>query len=284
MIKLGVIGYPLKHTLSPVMHNVALKILEIDGIYLPMEIEPSRLCDATKGLIALGFSGYNVTIPFKIEIMQYLNDITDEAKNLGAVNTVIINKDGSTLGDNTDIYGFIANFSDEDQIKLKGKKAAIIGAGGASRAVGAGLIKLGIKSIDLYDVSKDATKGTIEILSKFGQNNVSLSGNNIDNIDLTNVDILVNASPIGMYPKNNACPVSKEELEKINPDGIVYDLIYKPLETNLIKLARELNYTTYTGEEMLVQQGAKSFEKWTKQQPPVDDMRKSVLEALTNEK
>lgn len=280
MIKLGVIGYPLKHTLSPVMHNVALKQLGIEGIYLPLEIKPSKLEDAAKGLIALGFSGYNVTIPFKIQIMQYLDNISEEAKNLGAVNTVIIDKDGSTLGDNTDIYGFIANLKAEDQKKLQGKRAAIIGAGGASRAVGAGLIKLGIQSIDLYDISKDATQDTIKILSNFSKENVSLSGNESSCIDLNNIDILVNASPIGMYPKNNACPLEKATLEKLNGNSIVYDLIYKPLETNLIKLARELNFTTYTGEEMLVQQGAESFKKWTLQQPPLDDMRKSILEAL----
>ncbi|MGD9581480.1 MAG: shikimate dehydrogenase, partial [Vampirovibrionia bacterium] len=250
------------------------------GIYLPLEIEPDQLENGIKGLLALGFSGYNVTIPYKIKVMQYLDNITDEAQKLGAVNTVIINEDKSTTGDNTDIYGFIANLSTEDQLKLKNKKAAIIGAGGASRAVGAGLIKLGVNSINLYDINKDATKDTIAILSNFSDNSATLNGYDITKIDLNDIDILVNASPIGMYPKEDACPVTKETLEKLNTGSIVYDLIYKPLQTNLIKMAKDLNYTTYTGEEMLIQQGAKSFEKWTQKQPPIDEMRKSILEAL----
>lgn len=283
MIKLGVIGHPLKHTLSPVMHNAALKTLNLEGIYLPFEVSPERLKDATSGFIALGFKGYNVTIPFKISIMEYLDEITDEAKAVGAVNTVIITPDNKTIGDNTDVFGFMSAFSENDLQNLAGKRSVIIGAGGAARAVGAALLKMKLASITLYDKFPENATATANKLKEVTSYQVSINVDSSDNINLKNIDLLINASPVGMYPHVELCPVSDNLLDDMNPSAIVYDLVYRPFETQLQKKAKERGYKTCAGAEMLVMQGAKAFEKWTLKPAPADVMRERLLESLENE-
>lgn len=280
MIKLGVIGYPLKHTLSPVMHNPALKKLGLEGIYLPFEIEPGRLEEAAKGFVALGFRGYNVTIPYKVDIMPYLDTITKEAQSVGAVNTVIIDAAGKTTGDNTDVYGFVASLSEEDQQKLKGTHAVIIGAGGASRAVATGLIQLGAAKISLYDMSLGAAEATKAVLDTIDGSSTTIEAKSIDSIDITGASILVNANPVGMHPNVDQTAINTDLLDSMNNHGIVFDLIYRPAETLLLKTAKEKGFTTYNGVEMLVQQGAKALEKWVNKPVPVDVMRNNLIEAL----
>ncbi|MEW5822051.1 MAG: shikimate dehydrogenase [Cyanobacteriota bacterium] len=283
MIKLGIIGYPLKHSLSPIMHNPALKHTGIEGSYQPFETKPENLELAVKDFISRGYSGYNVTIPFKIDIIKYLDNITEEAKAAGAVNTVIISPSGKTLGDNTDVYGFMAAFDKDDFEFLTGKNAAIIGSGGAARAVGTALIKMNLAKITIFSRTFKNTAATVETLNIINHNNISIIANTIDNIDIDNVDLLINCSPVGMYPDTNKCPVEKKLIDQLNPDCIVYDLIYRPQETLLIKYARSNNLKTISGDEMLVQQGAMAFEKWTNKKAPINIMREKLLEALNNE-
>lgn len=283
MIKLGVIGYPLKHTLSPVMHNAALSAMGIPGVYLTFEVTPDSLEDAIDGLKALGFMGYNVTIPFKVKIMDYLDSITDEAQLVGAVNTVIIYPSRITIGDNTDIYGFMSSFKEEDKQFLKTKNAAIIGAGGASRAVGCGLIRMGLTKIDIYDVNLEIAQKTYTILSNLAKEKVEITANNIKDINLNDVQLLINASPVGMYPNVNHTPVESDLLDNLDPKAIVYDLVYYPQETVLLKTAKHKDFKTYNGVEMLVKQGARSLGIWTGQEVPISVMRSSLLEVLKDE-
>jgi shikimate dehydrogenase len=283
MISLAVIGHPLKHTLSPIMHNAALEQMAIPGVYLPLEVNPDDLKNAVHGLTALGFVGYNVTIPFKMSIIPFLDDITEEARMVGAVNTVIIYPSRKTLGDNTDIIGFMETFSDEEKEFLKGKKASIIGSGGASRAVGAGLIKMGLSEINMYDIKPEMATATCEHLTSIAEGKTRITANEIASIDLTDIHLLVNASPVGMHPHDHQCPIEKEVLQKLDQKAIVFDLIYRPQKTVLLKWAAHYNLKTYNGAEMLVRQGARSLEKWVNQEVPVGLMREKVLEALENE-
>lgn len=283
MIKLGLIGYPLKHTLSPVMHNSAMCEMGISGVYLALEIQPEKLEDAVKGLSALKFLGFNVTIPYKVDVMKFLDNITEEANMVGAVNTVSIYPSGKMVGDNTDVYGFISTFSQEDKAFIKDKNAAIIGAGGASRAVGAALIKLGVTSIDLYDINLDTAHTTGNVISKAANGKVKVNVNSIKNINIDNVSLLINASPVGMHPNTNIMSINEGLLEHLNENAIVFDLIYRPFETQLLKKAKGIGLKTYNGTEMLVQQGAKALELWLNEKVPVNIMRESLLDTLKNE-
>ena len=282
MIKLGVIGYPLKHTLSPPMHNEALKHTGIEGVYKAIEILPENLEQNINNLVKTGYKGFNVTIPFKIEIIKYLNYITDEAKAVGAVNTVLINKDGTLSGDNTDIYGFKSAFTKEDSEYLKGKNAAVIGSGGAARASGAALIQMQLKIVNIITRYPANAQETVKILTDYSEGKLSISAKTIDEVNFNSIDILINASPLGMYPDESKSPVDKNQLGKMVEGSIVYDLIYRPQKTMLLDMAERKGLKIYGGTDMLVLQGAKAFELWTGKKPPVDIMRKALLEKLNN--
>jgi shikimate dehydrogenase len=283
MIKLGVIGYPVKHTLSPVMHNAALAEMSIPGVYLPFEVDPDSLRDAVKGLSVLDFQGYNVTIPFKVSIMDLIDDITEEASLIGSVNTVIIYPSRKTLGANTDIFGFMETFSNEDKELLKGNKAAVLGAGGASRAIGVALCKMGLKEVALYDVYPEKAEDTCKHLNKISFNDTQFKPDDVKNVNLEGVKLLVNASPVGMHPNDHQYPLDREHIECLDKKSIVFDLIYRPQKTVLLKYAEFNGLKVYNGSEMLVRQGAKSLEMWVNQEVPVDIMRDKVIESLENE-
>lgn len=282
MLKLGVIGYPLKHTLSPVMQNAALQKTGIEGCYLAFEIDPDKLKEAFDGFKVLSFRGYNVTIPYKIQIMEFLDAISDEARAIGAVNTVIIDESGNTRGDNTDYYGFLNTFSENDRQHLKGKKAVVIGSGGASRAVGAALANMQLAEIMFYDKIFETAKNTARHISELARNQVVVSAGALDDIVLQDVSLVVNATPAGMYPHVDATPIEPDHLDHLNPGAILFDLIYRPDETLFIKEAAKRGIKTYCGSEMLVLQGAKAFELWTGQPAPVDLMRQKLLESIQN--
>lgn len=202
---------------------------------------------------------------------------------VGAVNTVIIYPSRKTIGDNTDIFGFVSSFDEEDKTFLKGKNAAIIGAGGASRAVGAGLIKMGLSKIDLYDIQIENAQGTYKQLSKYAGKDTIITTNNIQNLNLDNVHLLVNASPVGMFPDNHLSPIDLKIFDKLDKQCIVYDLIYRPQQTQFLRHAKINKLKIYNGVEMLLRQGAKSLEIWTGEKAPIDVMRKSLLEVLKDE-
>ena len=268
----GIIGYPVKHSKSPQFQTAAFLSLKINGIYLPFEVKPEDLEDAIKGVKALSIKGINVTVPHKEEVIKYLDEISQEVKYIGACNT-IKNIDGYLKGYNTDAYGFIEGLKEILPEPHK-KNFLVIGAGGASRAVLYGLINEGVQSIivanrtveRVYEIIKD-----FKALSRFIDQIIQPVG--LDQIEkkLDDVDVIVNTTSVGL--KDEDPPLF--DYSKIKKNHIVIDIIYK--KTKLLQAAEEKGCLYQDGLPMLLYQGAKAFEIWTRQKAPVEVMRE-ILE------
>lgn len=269
MLYLGVIGFPIKHSVSPAMQNAALKKAGIDGMYLAFEVKPDSLKEAVYGARALGFTGLNVTIPFKEEIAKFLR-LEGHAAKLKAVNTVNLRE---MVGYNTDVYGVKASFSGFD---VDGKIALVVGAGGAGKAVSLALIELGATVVLTNRTELRGIKAA-EMLRKYGEC-IFHPYSKIEELK-GKIDILVNATPVGMKGFAQKLPVPDDLLQ---PGLVVFDTIYNPLETPLIQKAKERDCRIIYGIEMLVHQGAKAFEIWTGVKPDVEVMRNAAMEALKN--
>ncbi len=267
----GIFGYPVKHSLSPLMQNTAFKELGIDAVYVPFEVRPENLKEAVDGVRALDIKGLNVTVPHKERVIEHLDYLSDDAELLGAVNTVK-NENGELTGYNTDAEGFLRSLIEEG-VELKGKRALMFGAGGAARAVGYALLKGGVKFLNIVNRSFSRAKEVGELLGKRGNVLVyPLKGSTVEAL-LKDVDLIVNTTSVGMKPED---PVLFD-YSKI-PEGItVVDIIYNPPETPLLKAAKERGCKTVNGLGMLVHQGAVAFEIWTGEKAPVETMRE-VLE------
>ncbi|MGB9612774.1 MAG: shikimate dehydrogenase [Candidatus Margulisiibacteriota bacterium] len=275
----GLIGYPLGHTVSPAMHNAAFRALGLDYEYVPFEVPPKDLNEALKGLRALHVAGFNVTIPHKETILPLLDEITKLAKIIGAVNTVE-NQEGKLVGYNTDGPGFIESLREDANFEPKGKKVVVLGAGGASRALSTMLAETQVKSLTLVDVLEDkAISLASYIASYFEIECTSVSKSSIDfQQKISEADLLINATPVGMYPKVNDCPLP--ETIKLSKDTIVYDLVYNPAETKLLKMAKSAGCKTCSGLGMLVRQGALAFTIFTGEEAPIEVMWSAAQDAL----
>lgn len=277
MIKLAIIGYPLGHSLSPAMHNAALKELGIEGNYVALETPPENLAEQVEFLKNENFRGFNVTIPHKVEIIKYLDSIDNFAKVVGAVNTVVIDKNKKFHGYNTDVYGFTSAIPKEVRDALKDKKAAVLGSGGAARAIIAGLIELGIKEITIFARNQEKAEELKELFSEIKINCQNLS----ENVDLAEFSIVVNTTPLGMSGKNEEIsPLNEDSIATLPEDALVYDIIYRPRKTKLLELAEKRSLKTLDGLEMLLLQGTKAFELWTEKIPPVETMREILITSL----
>ena len=267
-LKLGIIGNPLSHSISPVLQEEAIKSVSKNGEYKKFECDTEHLSETIELLKGNNYIGFNVTIPHKENILKYLDFIDKTAEKIGAVNTVKI-ENGKLLGFNTDIYGFI------EPIKNKQfNNAAILGAGGAARAIVFGLDKLNIQNIKVY--ARDINKVNIFINSLNNKINTnSIAEKLSDNLDFSNTDILINCTPLGMKGKlENQMPTN---LDNINKNLFVYDIVYNPQETLLLKKAKEKRLQYINGLDMLVYQGVKAFEIWTGDKPNVQKMKKAAL-------
>ncbi|MEW6482934.1 MAG: shikimate dehydrogenase [bacterium] len=272
----GVMGWPVKHTFSPIMHNACFSQLNMNWVYLPFNVEPERLKEAIYGLSALGIVGVNVTIPHKIEAMSHLTGIDEKAKMIGAVNTIKFGmrnaecgmRENGIFGYNTDGEGFIASIKD---FSLKGKNALLIGCGGAGRAIGVSLAYEGIARLCISDVSKEREDGLYRLL----KDNFNCFVKSFDG-KVEPYDLIINASPLGMK-ENDPIPI---ELSLIQKEQIVYDIIYNPPKTRLLIEGEKRGAKIINGIEMLIHQGARAFEIWTGVYPPIDVMRRAVLEKL----
>jgi shikimate dehydrogenase len=274
----GIIGDPVAHTISPAMHNAAFRELGLDFIYLPFRVHKEDLAEAVRSLKALDIRGVNVTIPHKVDVMSCLDDIDEMAAYTGAVNT-IVNNDGYLKGYNTDASGFIAAISAE-KVNPEGKQVVIIGAGGASRAIS---FILADRGADLMVLNRhpEAAQVLADRLSGLFRKDVQameLSRQNLEAV-LSRAQILVNTTSVGMAPQPDVSPVP---VELIKPGLLVIDIIYNPLNTQLLKDAKKRGARIIGGIEMLVQQGAAAFELWTGRPAPVAIMRKAGLKAMGN--
>lgn len=278
---LGIFGHPISHTLSPAMHNAVIKALGLDMVYLPFEVKPSNLKEAINGIKSLGIIGVNITIPHKESVIRFLDDISEEARLVGAVNT-IVNKNGKLVGHNTDGYGYIDSLKEELGFNPKSKRIIIIGAGGAARGILSTLAAQKPKAITIANRTLSRAVSLIKAFKgKF--RNTRFEAIDLDNnmlkMSFNSVDLLINTTSVGMK-QGKALKISLETLPKI---AIVSDIIYNPLETLLLKKAKKLGLTTHGGLGMLVHQGARSFKLWTGMDAPMNVMRKAALKALKME-
>ena len=238
MYKLGIIGYPLGHSISAVIQKAGLESLGVEGSYDVMETPPEELINRIKYIKTNGYNGFNVTIPLKVPMSLFLDDIDDYANIAGCVNTVKVMEDRSFYGYNTDIYGFKKAIPEE--VNLNGKNASILGTGGAARAAVVGLVERGIAEIDFYTRNIINSKQTLDyVRAKFP--NITFNVYQIQNIrSLEGTSIVVNATPIGMKGfMADQMPLEPADLDKLKPDTIVYDIVYNPVKTVLINEAQK---------------------------------------------
>lgn len=267
---LGIFGYPVKHTLSPVMQNAAIAESGLNYVYVPFEVRPEELEFAVKSIRALGMAGVNVTVPHKENVIPFLDEVTEEATVIGSVNT-IENRDGRLIGHNTDSRGYIRSLREDAGFEPKGKKVLIIGAGGAARGIVAGLSMEGVSKVIIANRTVEKAENLAdEFGNKFGTasfNATSLSSLKDPQL-LSTIDLIINTTSAGLDGSTPEVDFS------LTPGHIlVSDIVYKPPVTPFMKNAEATGRKTIGGLGMLIYQGAISFEIWTGQKAPVDVMK-----------
>lgn len=274
----ALIGDPVKHSLSPIIQNAAFRHLDLDYVYVVFNVKADNLRDAIYGVKALGMHGLNVTMPHKTAIIRYLDELDETARKTGSVNT-ILNRNGVLIGYTTDGLGAL-NALKSAGIDPLDKKIVILGAGGASRSISFTLAEHASelvilnrtfnKAKDLKDIICKTLGGKVKVRS------APLTNENLG-VELADADILINATSVGMKPNENETPVKQIYLRR---DLVVFDLVYEPLQTRLLKEAKSVGAKVVDGLSMLVHQGAMSFEIWTGMRAPVDVMMEAALRAI----
>lgn len=277
----GIFGDPVEHSLSPAMHNAAFSALGLDWAYVPFHVavRPGGLKKAVEAVRSLGLTGVNVTIPHKEKVIKYLDEVEQEARLVGAVNT-IVNENGRLIGCNTDGLGFLESLKKEARFKPKGKKIIVIGAGGAARGIVSAFLFCDGESTNSVIIANRTASRAKRLAAEFKK---KFRRADILAVPLAGVggyfkdaDLLVNTTSAGMLGKADL----KLPLRKLPGRAVVSDIVYNPLKTGLIKDAEKAGLKTHGGLGMLVGQGAISFELWTGRKAPVNIMRRAALKAL----
>ena len=273
----GLIGHPVEHSFSPPMHNAAFDALGMDYAYVAFDVNPAELQKAIEGARSLNIKGFNVTIPHKIDVMKYLDEIDDVARLIGAVNTIDFK---NLKGYNTDGIGAVRAI--EEVISIKNKNVVIAGAGGASRAISFYIAKYGADSLTILNRNVDKAQSLAGDVSNSGLiGDVKSDSINEINAYLADADILVDTTPLGMHPHINDQPIATAE--NMHDELVVFDAVYNPNETVLLKQAIEAGAKPVYGIKMLLYQGAESFKIWTGADAPVDIMEKALKDTLNIE-
>jgi shikimate dehydrogenase len=273
----GIFGYPIGHSLSPVMHNTAFAYHGLDAVYVPFAVHPGQIETAVKALQALQIRGVNVTIPHKQAVIPWLDELTPEARLIGAVNTIQL-QDGRLIGHNTDGIGFLRSL-EEAGAAVEGRSVLLLGAGGAARAIAVQLCLSQVRCLDIAN----RTRARAEELAAFLQQHLPGPAVSVLPLEgaplaacLPHVDILVNATSVGMESADAAAL----PLTGLCPSQLVCDIVYRPRLTPLLRAAERQGARTVDGVGMLVHQGAKAFEIWTGRSFPIPLVRARLLEAL----
>ena len=278
--KFALIGYPLEHSMSEYIHLAGFKSMGVNATYEILPTPPDELSDRIKYLRTNGYSGFNVTIPLKLPVTLFLDEIDSSASIVNAINTVLIDPQTNALrGYNTDAKGFISALPQD--FSLYGKIVAILGTGGAARAAITALAQKQVKEIKLYTRNIANCIELVDYLRKTFPN-ITFNAYQIDQFkDFSDVNLLVNATPIGMSgPAVGYTPAEEEELRTLPNDALIYDVVYNPKKTNLIRLAQKLNYRYVNGTDMLVWQAYEAEKIWTGRTPDFKDMKIALLENL----
>ncbi|SCZ79340.1 shikimate dehydrogenase [Acidaminobacter hydrogenoformans] len=283
----GLLGYPLKNSRSPRMHNISFSALGLEYAYLAFEIEDGFLPGALEAMKALHAQGFNVTMPHKQKVLQYLDEVDPAARMIGAVNTVY-NDNGRLVGYNTDGKGFVKGLAEEG-FDLAGKRVVLVGAGGAGRAVGVQVALSGITDMTIFDVESEKVTELLETIHENikSVNAIGVVYNEAAVVEaVKNADLLIDCTPLGMDKVVTNAEGQEENLidkstvndpSVFRPDLFVAHIVYIPLETKLIKMAKDAGCKTMNGIPMMIWQGAEAFEIWTGHQMPVDVVKKDLF-------
>ena len=273
----GLIGHPVEHSFSPPMHNAAFDALNMDCAYVAFDVNPNDLKSAIEGAESLNIKGFNVTIPHKVDVMQYLDELDEVARLIGAVNTIDFK---NLKGYNTDGIGAVKAI--EEVTSIKNKNVVVAGAGGASRAISFYIAKYGAESLTILNRNEAKAESLASDVSDSGLIGevASDSINAIGNY-MGSADVLIDTTPLGMHPNINDEPIVKADM--MDEDLVVFDAVYNPNETVLIKEAIKANAKPVYGIKMLLYQGAESFKIWTGKTAPVDVMEKALRNTLNLE-
>ena len=273
----GLIGHPVEHSFSPPMHNAAFDALNMDCAYVAFDVNPNDLKSAIEGAESLNIKGFNVTIPHKVDVMQYLDELDEVARLIGAVNTIDFK---NLKGYNTDGIGAVKAI--EEVTSIKNKNVVVAGAGGASRAISFYIAKYGAESLTILNRNEAKAESLASDVSDSGligevaSDSINAIGNYMES-----ADVLIDATPLGMHPNINDEPIVKADM--MDEDLVVFDAVYNPNETVLIKEAIKANAKPVYGIKMLLYQGAESFKIWTGKTAPVDVMEKALRNTLNLE-
>ncbi|WP_135546535.1 shikimate dehydrogenase [Paenibacillus cymbidii] len=270
----AVFGDPIGHSKSPLMLNRAFAAAERNAAYVAFHVKPEGLGDAVRGVRALGIRGVNVTIPHKLEVMPFLDEIDEDARAIGAVNT-IANRDGKLVGYNTDGIGYVRSLKEETGVALRGKRVLLLGAGGAARAIAYALAKEGVATIWFANRTREKARALAASIQAYTHTNV-IGFDALDHV-VGQVDLVVNNTPVGMYPNVDETPINPELL---HGELLVSDLIYNPRVTKLLAEAQARGARIHSGLGMFIYQGAYAYEYWTGQPAPVTAMRDAVERVL----
>ncbi|HHW36860.1 MAG TPA: shikimate dehydrogenase [Bacillales bacterium] len=274
----GLLGHPVGHSMSPIMHNDQFSFLGLDYCYHAFDVHPNELENAVNGIRTLGLSGFNVTIPHKVEIMKYLDEIDEEALQIGAVNTVM-NRNGKLYGYNTDGKGFAVSLQTIAGSDFLNKKMLIVGAGGAARGIFVTLARMEANAIDIANRTVEKAEQLISENPYPIQSNARSIKEAEEN--LSGYQIIINTTSVGMSPKIEELPL---QLTNMKPGTILSDIIYNPIETKWLLEGKALGAITQNGVGMFVGQGALAFEMWTKEKPDYSRMEQIVMKQLGGNK
>lgn len=263
---IAILGHPVSHSFSPIIHNAALRHQGLNFVYLAADILPNSLPQALQGLSALGFAGANVTIPYKQAVLPYMDSLTSAAKAVGAVNTIVCKGD-QLYGDNTDIEGFLSPLRG---MEIKGKPMALLGAGGAARAVAYGLLKHCCpRPLTVVARRVAQAEKLVKDMARFrGDGKLNVTDFASAGVHIRNSHLIVNSTPVGMHPHTRETPW--EQREDFSSGQVVYDLVYRPNRTRLLEDAESCGATVIGGLTMLVEQAAAAYRQWTDQDLPIE--------------
>jgi shikimate dehydrogenase len=283
----AVIGSPIGHSLSPVMMNAAFAAQGLDRVYVAFAVAPHALGAFIQGMRASGLAGVNVTIPHKQAVMQYLDDIDESARLSGAVNTIVV-RSGQLIGYNTDGIGYVRSLVEETGIALSSRSILLVGAGGAARGLLYALLQQGARAVAL--AARRPGEAAL-LVQEMHAHSGAAALSSVDLLDgeamrsaVQSADLIINTTPVGMHPHVGVMPLEAEWLaaraQSERGRVIISDILYNPLETKLLKIARLLGYQTHSGVGMFIHQGAYAFEYWTGEPAPLAVMRRTVMQQL----
>lgn len=277
----GLFGYPVAHSFSPQMHNAAFRQLSLDYCYVPFPVNPDRICEAAAAVRALSLAGVNVTVPHKQGVIAYLDELSSEARLIGAVNT-IVNKEGRLVGYNTDGQGFVRSLRTDAGFDPKGKSLILLGAGGAARGVAVQLALAGTRKITIVNRTPKKAEEIVQVINEHTQAEAEVLPWTAESLApaVRAAAAVVNTTSLGMHPREEEAPPLETDL--LVPGTLVADLVYNPVRTLFLQKAEAAGCQTLSGLGMLLHQGAIAFELWTGCTAPIQVMRDALTKELKN--